>query len=206
MISVLPSYEQLDASLPERLGFDPLHATAVVAPTIDQMAEAHRLMGDGRVAEQPMFLASVPSVLDPTMQVGDDHVFSLETLCTSPYRLRRVGGQRRAERWQHAGAGCSPASGTGCGATGTMTPERYEQEFFMPKGYATSFAGGPGPPSGQGPRAHPLRDPRGWLYLTGAATFLQLASGRQRAERGARSSPVGRPRSSPRVGPHARDR
>ena len=33
VISALPVYRQLDPALPDRLGFDPLHATAIVAPT-----------------------------------------------------------------------------------------------------------------------------------------------------------------------------
>ena len=187
VISVLPSYEQLDAALPERLGFDPLHATAVVAPTIDQIAEAHRLMGEGRIAEQPMFLASVPSVLDPTMQVGDDHVFSLETLFT-PYRLR--GGwaaSTEPERWLEVyGRRVQPGFRDGVRRYRTMTPERYEEEFFMPKGYATSFPGGPlAALRGKDPELTRYETPVGGLYLTGAATFpgagIWGASGRNAA-------------------------
>ena len=70
VISELPVYRQLDPALPDRLGFDPLHATAIIAPPVDAMHAAHRLMAEGRVADEPMFFANVPSVLDPTMQVG----------------------------------------------------------------------------------------------------------------------------------------
>jgi phytoene dehydrogenase-like protein len=187
VISVLPSYEQLDDALPERLGFEPLHATAVVSPTIEQMAEAHRLMGEGRVAEQPMFLASVPSVLDPTLQVGTDHVFSLETLYT-PYRLR--GGwaaSAEPERWLEVyGRRVQPGFRDGVRRYRTMTPERYEQEFFMPKGYATSFSGGPlAALRGKDPELTRYETPVAGLYLTGAATFpgagIWGASGRNAA-------------------------
>jgi phytoene dehydrogenase-like protein len=187
VISVLPCYEQLDDALPERLGFDPLHATAVVAPTTAQMSEAHRLMGEGRVADEPMFIASVPSVLDPTMQVGADHVFSLETLYT-PYRLRGGwGASPEPERWLEVyGRRVQPGFRDGVRRYRTMTPERYEREFFMPKGYATSFAGGPlAALWGRDPELTRYETRVRGLYLTGAATFpgagIWGASGRNAA-------------------------
>jgi len=67
-----------------------------------------------------------------------------------------------------------------------MTPERYEEEFFMPKGYATSFPGGPlAALRGKDPELTRYETPVGGLYLTGAATFpgagIWGASGRNAA-------------------------
>jgi len=67
-----------------------------------------------------------------------------------------------------------------------MTPDRYEGEFHLPKGHATSFAGGP-LAALRNPNPELTRyetDVRG-LYLTGAATFpgagVWGASGRNAA-------------------------
>ena len=71
----------------------------IVAPALADMATAHRLIDQGRVADRPMFFANIPSVLDETMRVGDSHVLSLETLYT-PYALK--GGWEQSsepERW-----------------------------------------------------------------------------------------------------------
>ena len=144
VITELPRYHQLDPTLPGRLGFEPLDATAIIAPTIDQMTKAHRLMTTGQVAERPMFFANVPSVRDPSLQVGNDHVLSVETLFT-PYRLQ--GGwaaSSEPERWLDVyGERVQPGFRDHVERYRTMTPETYEREFFMPRGYATSFAGGP---------------------------------------------------------------
>ena len=60
VISELPAYHQLDPTLPDRLGFDPLHATAIVAPPVDAMHAAHRLMAEGRVADRADVLRQRP--------------------------------------------------------------------------------------------------------------------------------------------------
>ncbi len=54
-----------------------------------------------------------------------------------------------------------------------MTPDRYESEFHLPAGHATSFAGGPlAAFRNSEPGTHPAtRRPVDGLYLTGAATF-----------------------------------
>ena len=44
-------------------------------------------MGRGEIAQRPMFYVNVPSVLDESMRVSGDDVFSLEVLFT-PYRLQ----------------------------------------------------------------------------------------------------------------------
>jgi phytoene dehydrogenase-like protein len=187
VLSELPVYRQLDPALPDRLGFDPLHATAIVAPTVEDMHTAHRLMAEGRVAEEPMFFANVPSVLDPTMQAGGHHILSLETLFT-PYALD--GGWTASpepERWLEVyGRLVQPGFAGGIHRYRTMTPESYEREFFMPRGYATSFAGGPvAALRGRAPELTRYETPVRGLYLTGAATFpgagVWGASGRNAA-------------------------
>jgi phytoene dehydrogenase-like protein len=187
VIGRLPTYVQLDPKLPERLGFEPLHATAIVAPPLAEMATAHRLMAERRVADRPMFFANIPSVLDPSLQIGDDHVFSLETLYT-PYEVQ--GGWRAGqepERWlevyaRRVGRGFLE----GIRRWRAMTPDVYEREFFMPRGYATSFAGGPlAALRGKDRELTRYETPVRGLYLTGAATFpgagVWGASGRNAA-------------------------
>jgi len=187
VITTLPTYEQLDPTLPDRLGFEPLHATAIVAPPLDEMAAAHRLMADGRVAKRPMFFANIPSVLDPSLQVDGRHVFSLETLYT-PYRLQ--GGWTASgepQRWLEVyGERVAPGFLDGVERWRAMTPDVYERDFFMPRGYATSFAGGPlAALRGKDRELTRYETPVKGLFLTGAATFpgagVWGASGRNTA-------------------------
>ena len=67
-----------------------------------------------------------------------------------------------------------------------MTPDRYEREFHLPAGHATSFAGGPlAALLNKNPELTRYRTPVEGLYLTGAATFpgagVWGASGRNAA-------------------------
>jgi phytoene dehydrogenase-like protein len=67
-----------------------------------------------------------------------------------------------------------------------MTPADYESKFFLPKGHATSFAGGPlAAFLGSQPELTRYHTPIKGLYLTGAATFpgagVWGASGRNTA-------------------------
>ncbi len=185
-----PRFRSLDPTLPDRLGFDPMHATTVVAPGLDKIHAAHAAMGEGRVAQEPMFLANLPSALDPTMRVGGengDHVFSLEVLFT-PYGL--AGGwptSEEPERWLTAfGRLVDPEFLSGIRRSRAMTPDRYEQDFYLPRGHATSFAGGAlAAFLGAKPELTRYATPIDGLYLTGAATFpgagVWGASGRNAA-------------------------
>ena len=137
-----------------------------------------------------MFFANVPSALDPTMRVAGPeggHVFSLEVLYT-PYGLRGGwAGSERAARWLDVFAELvQPGFLDGVRRWRAMTPDVYEGEFYLPRGYATSFAGGPlaalrGDPKELTRYETPVRG----LYLTGAATFpgagVWGASGRNAA-------------------------
>jgi phytoene dehydrogenase-like protein len=177
VITTLPQYPTVDTELLASLGVSsPLIASTIVSPSLRQVDAAHRAMADGRVAEQPMFFANVPSVLDPTMVPGPgQHVFSLEVLFT-PYALAGGWpGSGEPQRWldQYASLlGNGPEFLAGIERFRAMTPDRYESDFNMPRGYATSFAGTPVSALLGRPRELTrYQTPVKGLYLTGAATF-----------------------------------
>jgi phytoene dehydrogenase-like protein len=190
VVAEAPRYRQVDAELAHELGYDPLVPPTIVAPTLADMDAAHRDLAAGHVAEQPMFFANIPSALDPTMAVpGPDggHVFSLEALYT-PYDL--VGGwpgSKEPARWLERYAQLvEPGFLDSVRRYRAMTPDAYEGEFFLPRGYATSFAGGPlAALRGRPPELTRYHTPVRGLYLTGAATFpgagVWGASGRNSA-------------------------
>jgi phytoene dehydrogenase-like protein len=187
VVAEAPRYEQTDPQVVARLGYDPLAATTMIAPPTDEIEAAHRAMREGRVAGRPMFYANVPSALDPTMKVGDDHVFSLEVLYT-PYAV--AGGWASSTepgRWLDRYATLvQPGFLSGVRRWRAMTPDRYESEFHLPRGHAPSFAGGPvAALLGRRPELTRYETPVAGLYLTGAATFpgagVWGASGRNAA-------------------------
>jgi phytoene dehydrogenase-like protein len=190
VLRTLPRYHQLDPALPHRLGFEPLHATSIIAPTLDEMAAAHRGMADGRVADRPMLFANLASVLDSTLQPCEppgSHVFSLEVLFT-PYRLREGWPTTvEPERWLRVYAErVQPGFLDGLVRYRVMCPETYEREFFLTKGYATSFSGGPlAALRGHDRELTRYETPIRGLYITGAGTFpgagVWGASGRNAA-------------------------
>jgi phytoene dehydrogenase-like protein len=168
-----PVYQQTDDKVVERLGYDPLTATTIVAPSLSALSASHRLMGEGGVADKPMFFANVPSVLDTTMRAGGDHVMSLEVLYT-PYALQGGwAGSREPERWlERFGSLVQTGFLDGIRRWRAMTPDRYESEFHLPRGHATSFPGGPlAAFVGRPPELTRYETPVAGLYLTGAATF-----------------------------------
>lgn len=191
VVAELPSYRQVDARLAARLGFDPLVPSAVVGPSAAAIHAAHATAARGAVADRPLLLVNIPSVRDPSMMVGGaagGHVFSLEVLYT-PYSLH--GGwdaSAEPERWLKTYSSLvQPGWLDSVQRHRTMTPASYESEFFMPRGYATSFAGGPlaalrGKPS----ELTRYRTAVKGLYLSGAATFpgagVWGASGRNAAK------------------------
>jgi phytoene dehydrogenase-like protein len=186
-----PVYRGVDPAMLARVGVDEaLVPTMIVGPGLDEMHQAHQLMGQGLVARRPMFFANMPSVLDPSMAVdGPDggDVFSLETLFT-PYTLRGGWtGSAEPQRWLRVyGDLVEPGFLDGVRRWRAMTPDRYEREFFMPRGYATSFAGGPvAALVGRQRELTRYETPVRGLYLTGAATFpgagVWGASGRNTA-------------------------
>jgi phytoene dehydrogenase-like protein len=174
VVAAAPRYRAVDPALADTLGVDPTEATMVVAPGLGAFERAHVLLGQGRVAERPMLLVNLPSVRDPALvPPAGGHVFSLEVLYT-PYSLEggwASGGEPR--RWLEVLASLvEPGFLDGLGAWRTMTPEAYEGEFFLPRGHATSFAGGPvAALTGRQRELTRYETPVEGLFLTGAATF-----------------------------------
>ncbi|MFN0027015.1 MAG: phytoene desaturase family protein [Acidimicrobiales bacterium] len=192
LISELPMYRQIDERLLGRLGLgatDVLGATTFITPTVDAIHTAHQALQRNEMVAEPILLANVPSVADQTMRApGGAHVFSLEVLFT-PYDL--AGGwvdSPEPGRWLEAFAGHTDGGFlAGVQQWRAMTPDRYEQEFFMPKGYAQSFAGGPlAALLGRDRELSRYRTPVRGLFVTGAATFpgagIWGASGRNTAQ------------------------
>jgi phytoene dehydrogenase-like protein len=175
VVDALPRPRGLDPAMLSALGVDEvLNATMVVAPGLEAIAAAHRRAARGEVADDPLHLSNVPSVLDPTVAPpGGGHVFSLETLFT-PYRLR--GGWRGSpepERWLAAFARLvEPGFLDGVRRWRLVGPEDYERDFSMPAGYAPSFAGGPlAALLGRDRELTRYATPVPGLYLTGSGTF-----------------------------------
>ncbi len=163
-------------------------ATAIVAPPLADMHRGHALMQQGAVLDQPAMLVNLPTVLDPSMGLSSGkHVLSLEALYT-PYGLR--GGwtdSSEPRRWLEQFATLvGPGFMDSLGEWRAMTPDRYEREFHLPHGHATSFAGGPlAALRNKNPELTRYETPVEGLYLTGAATFpgagVWGASGRNTA-------------------------
>jgi phytoene dehydrogenase-like protein len=173
VVSTLPRYRQVDDEMVSRLGFDPLTASMMIAPSLADLHTGHALMAEGRVMPRPVFFANLPTVLDPTMAPAGRHVFSLETLYT-PYGLQGGwSGSPEPRRWLDLyGTLVEPGFLEGLGDWRAMTPDRYEGEFFLPRGHATSFGGGPLAALRARPRELTRYEtPVRGLYLTGAATF-----------------------------------
>ncbi|MGZ4680771.1 MAG: phytoene desaturase family protein, partial [Ilumatobacteraceae bacterium] len=174
---------------PMSISGEPLGATTVVAPSLDEIHRGHSLMRSGAVLEQPAMFINSPSALDPTLAPAGHHVFSLEVLYT-PYGL--LGGWPNSpepRRWlDQVATVLAPGFIDSLVEWRAMTPDRYEREFHLPHGHATSFAGGPlAALRNRNPELTRYETPIKGLYLTGAATFpgagVWGASGRNAALR-----------------------
>jgi phytoene dehydrogenase-like protein len=145
-----------------------------VSPSLDELAAAHKLRADGRVAENPTILMNIPSVLDPTMRSQDGrHILSLEVLFT-PYSLPGgwpASGEPR--RWfDVANKFWNPAIEPAEHEWRAMTPDIYESDFHMPRGHAPSYAASPlATLLGKSPEVSRYRSPVEGLYLSGAGTW-----------------------------------
>lgn len=132
-------------------------------------------------------LANSPTVADPSLAPDGRHVFSLEALFT-PYSFTD-GWRSRAEpeRWLRQWAQVANDDFMDSIIDWrVVTPEEYETRFHLPRGHATSFAGGPlSAFLGTDPELTRYHTPIKGLYLTGAATFpgagVWGASGRNAA-------------------------
>ncbi len=174
-------------TLPASVGDEELGATFVLAPSLADMARGATMIAEGRILDRPALIGNTPSVADPTVAPSGAHMFSLEALFT-PYRFAG-GWSSTAEprRWLERFAEMvQPDWLDGLGEWRAMTPDRYEREFFLPAGHATSFAGGPlAALLNRHPELTRYTTPVRGLYLTGAATFpgagVWGASGRNAA-------------------------
>jgi phytoene dehydrogenase-like protein len=188
-----PRYEVLEDAGLDALGVDDvLGPQLTVSTSPDAMTRAHALLGDGRVADRPMFLANVPSVPDPTLQVPggdrDQHVFSLEALWT-PYALDGGwAGSAEPHRWLEVFADLAgPGFLDTVDRWRVVTPVDYETDFGLDRGYAPSFAGGPlAALVGRDRELTRYETSVPGLFLTGAGTFpgagVWGASGRNAAK------------------------
>lgn len=169
-------------------GADLLAPTTLVNPSPQQVAEAHRLRGQGRVHPYPSMMVNIPTVLDPDMQPHPgQHVLSLEVLFT-PYALQ--GGWPESgepSRWLEVLDTFMEPGTLRIGRWRAMTPDRYEAEFSMHRGHTPSYAA---PPLvaflGRQRETTRYRTPIDGLYLSGAGTFPGAgvfgASGRNAAD------------------------
>lgn len=154
-------------------GTDPVGPTMVVTPTMAELHQGYLGLAGGFMMPRPVFLANVPTALDPTMASSGHHVLSLEALFT-PYHL--PGGWTTSQeptRWlEQYGELLEPGTLQRIVAMRAVTPDRYESEFHLPLGHAASFAGGPlAALRNADPELTRYRTPVDGLYLTGAATF-----------------------------------
>ncbi len=174
LVTDLPRYRGLDAAPYDDLDVEVLGPTMTIGPDPVEIDAAYQTSTRGGVGERPVMLANLPTVLDPTMAPDGHHVFSLEVLYT-PYAIDGGwGSSPEPERWLEQYATLlEPGFLDGIVDWRVMTPERYETEFHMPRGHATSFAGGPvAALLGRRERERSrYRTPIDGLYLTGAATF-----------------------------------
>ena len=171
----------------DRLGVDVAACTAAIAPSLADMHRGSTLMSSGEILTRPGLLVNVPTVMDPSMAPAGKHVLSLEAIYT-PYDF--TGGwddDTEAKRWlDEYAALVQPGFLDTIEDWRVMTPASYEREFNLPKGHATSFAGGPlAALHNKNPELTRYEtDVRG-LYITGAATFpgagVWGASGRNAA-------------------------
>ena len=190
VITDIPRYPALEESRLLDLfeGRDPAQSNYVMSPSIDELSEAHRLRPLGRVAERPTMMANVPSVLDPSMCSRDGHhVLSLEALFT-PYDLDGGwDGSPEPARWLEVWSSLlQPGFLDSIDRYRTMTPDRYERELYLGRGYTPSYAGSPlSSLFGRRRELSRYRTPVPGLFLSGAATYpgagIWGASGRNAA-------------------------
>ncbi len=163
----------LDAAPRLRDSERPLGPTTIIAPDLATIHRGYELISEGRVLDQPGLLANVPTLLDPTMAPPGHHVLSLEVLYT-PYALAGGWpGSTEPRRWLEAFADlCEPGLLDSIVDWRAVTPDRYESDFHLPAGHATSFAGGPlAAFRNPNPELTDYETAVRGLYLTGAATF-----------------------------------
>lgn len=134
-------------------------------------------------------IANVPSVLDPSMRSRDGyHVLSLEALFT-PYNLDGGwDGSSEPARWLKVWSSLlQPGFLESVDRYRTMTPDRYERELYLGRGYTPSYAASPlASLFGRRRELSRYRAPVPGLFLSGAGTYpgagIWGASGRNAAQ------------------------
>ncbi len=176
VITALPQYQALEESALADLfeGREPNESTFVISPSIDEILESHRLRDLGRVAQQPTLMVNIPSALDGAMRSDDGHhVLSFEVLFT-PYDIEG-GWDNPSEPWRWLEVWSSllqPGYLDHINRYRTMTPERYERELFLNRGYTPSYGASPlASLFGRRPELSRHRGPMRGLFLSGAGTF-----------------------------------
>lgn len=186
-ISSVPTWRYFDDSYAQAGLTDPSSASTLVAPPLAEIHRGFELMQHGQILERPMLFVNVPSINDPSLAPPGEHVLSVEVLFT-PYSF--TGGwndTREAERWLDVASTLfQPGFIDSILDWRLMSPATYERELHLPKGHATSFAGGPlATILGRDRELTRYTTPISGLYLTGAATFpgagVWGASGRNTA-------------------------
>jgi phytoene dehydrogenase-like protein len=174
---------------PELSDGSALGATVVISPSLAEIDHGHALMRRGEVLDRPGMLVNSPSEVDPTVAPHGRHVFSLEVLYT-PYAFTAGwADDREPRRWlDRVATQLQPGFVDSLVEWRAMTPDRYEREFHLPHGHATSFAGGPlAALHNKNPELTRYETAVKGLYITGAATFpgagIWGASGRNAALR-----------------------
>lgn len=174
VITELPNYRHSSLIEDRFGGVDILGPTTIISPSPAQLADAHRSRAEGKVSSHPTMLVNVPSVLDPAMRTPEGaHVLSLEVLYT-PYGL--AGGwpsSAEPQRWLDMWARfAEPGMLEAISAWRVMTPDRYESEFSMHRGFTPSFGTTPlRALIGRDREQTRYRSPIAGLYLSGAGTF-----------------------------------
>ena len=165
----------------------PIGSTVIISPSLAELHRGAQLMHEGRTMPRMALMANSPSVTDATVASNGRHVLSLEALYT-PYSFTDGWTSRvEPERWlKQFATAVQPNFLDSIVEWRVKTPAEYESEFYLPKGHATSFAGGPlAAFLGTTPELTRYHTPIKGLYITGAATFpgagVWGASGRNAA-------------------------
>ena len=165
----------------------PLGSTTIISPSLAELHRGAQLLNEGKTMPRMALMANTPSVIDDSLAPAGHHVFSLEALYT-PYSFTEGWTSRdEPERWlRQFGTLVQPGFIDSIIDWRVLTPIEYEKDFHLPKGHATSFAGGPlAAFIGSTPELTRYHTPIKGLYLTGAATFpgagVWGASGRNAA-------------------------
>lgn len=165
--------DAITTTAPRLANYEAVASTIVISPSVAELHRGAQLLREGRMMPRMALLANTPSIVDDSLAPHGQHVFSLEALFT-PYSF--VDGwtsTEEPERWLRQWALLAePGFMESLVQWRAVTPVDYEKDFHLPKGHATSFAGGPlAAFLGSTPELTRYRTPISGLYLTGAATF-----------------------------------